>query len=126
MPSRIHGPYARQVLADGQRLKFWFVQKTGDRVNRFELLFQSSSARGRTRGRPIDIKPSRHASAFLKHLPPRNLSAYSSCAFPRHPGDTLAAAASSLLQGEDLADATRLIRFGIALDIVQNARHLHP
>lgn len=122
MPARIYGPYARQVLDDGQRLKFWFGRFDRDRWHRFELMFVAGERGGRTRNRPLEKKDAPFRALAL----PPDMSACAACDFPRHPGDTLAAAARSLLTGRDVADAVRLGQFGIALDIVQNARHVHP
>lgn len=121
----MHGPYARQITE--YHLKFWFVLALDDGLGtrRYELTFglpPNAAPRARYRGYFGEVAP-RYRSNFNNYFPPDDLSPYNLTPFPRFDRDTLADAMASLLQGEDLADAVRLSRFGGLPNLARYGKH---
>lgn len=105
---RLIGPYARQELAD-YRIKFWFaLTRHAAGTRRYELACTKGDRRplARFRGDESD-------TSLRKFLLPADLSAYPAAPYPRHKGDRLERAMLAMLTGDDLADAIRIMRFGI-------------
>lgn len=109
----IVGPYARTVTAE--KLKFWFalVGHEPDPV-RYEVTVDRIQRTAAYRRRPLfGDKPGTHRANFNAYRIPDDLSAYRALAFPRFKGDRFPAAALSMLEGEDVADVTRVRLIGL-------------
>lgn len=111
---RLIGPYARQLTP--WKLKFWFALVTHhDGVKRYEVAIDKHERVMKARSRPVyEGKVPPHRSNFAEYaLPsPKDLKRFPAIKYPRHKGDTIAAAATSMLTGTDVADFARLRLIG--------------
>lgn len=113
------GPYARQVT--GTKLKFWFVQQFMDgTTSRYEVAIDTHDKKLKARHRPYFSKVPTHSSNFNNFLIPDDLAAFPSAPFPRFYKDRIADAAKSMLQGQDIADLTRVMLIGALPQLAKN------
>lgn len=122
MPTGIMiGPYARQLVISAYtvagsvtgdmaigRLKFWFaLSQQNGQIKRYEALIGKGSSTFDVRHRPyFGSRAPKYGANFHDYRLPEDLSGFPSLPLVR--GETLASTALALLQGEDIADVTRM------------------
>jgi hypothetical protein len=109
----IVGPYARCITE--WKLKFWFALVVGKGLKpiRYEVTVDRLNRKHAFRRRAYFDSPGAHRTNFSRYLLPDDLSMFPSVAFPRFKGDDFIRAAISLLDGDDIADVTRVRLVGL-------------